>query len=127
MSSDTLNLMISKDLRYTSSLSKSMSSMLRFNVDKHNMLVVIKEIDDSTHAAVLDECDEYKKINVLLTPKFNRSAIILLNNLRSKISCLMVVTCAEWEDLRPLLSFCPQTFFILQDDMVDAQKFARYM
>ena len=68
--------MISKDLEYTRSLSKSTSSMLRLKVGEHNMLVVRKEtIDDSTHAAVLDECDEYVKINVLLTPEFNRSAI----------------------------------------------------
>ena len=92
------------------------------------MLVVRKEtFDDSTHAAVLDECDEYKKINMLLTPEFNRNAMLLLNNLRSKIGCLMVVTCPEWEELRPVLNFCPKTFFILQPEMVDADKFARYL
>jgi hypothetical protein len=76
---------------------------------------------------LLDECDEYKKINVMLTPEFNRSAMLLLNNLSSKIGYLMVVTCPEWEEFRPVLILCPKTFFILQPEMVNEEKFARYL
>lgn len=91
------------------------------------MIVRAKTIDSSIIAALLDECEGYDKVNVLLTEEFDCRIMDLLNMLRDKIGALIVVQCKEWADHRLELNFCPQAFYIIRSDEVDAEKFSRYV
>lgn len=92
-----------------------------------NILLIVNsdKIDSTLVASILDEVDKCEKVNILLTEGFEAHTLSILNMIKFKIDSLFIINCAEWTKLRFYLNFCPKQLFIINNDMIDIEKFAK--
>jgi len=124
MKTKVLNVMISKDSKYSSNLSTSTSNYIKFKVDETTNFVVIRCQKFNMISLILSIIEDFDKINIMLTEGLDISVLNILNLMRGKVFTLIVVKCPEWEIIRPSLNFCPTNIYLIDIDQVDALKFA---